>query len=189
MLRPHAVQLGPCLTLAVLLLAVASVPVRAQEEESRIGREAPGLDLERLGGGRVDLGDLRGRPVIINFWASWCAPCRSEMPDLISAWRKHADEGLEILAVNLTDQERRKDVTRFVSEFGMPFPVLLDTDGKARETYVLASLPTTVFVDSAGIVRSLHSGPLTRSALALGLEAILGTESASSRSNDSSEQR
>ncbi len=189
MLRPDALHLGGYLTCAALLLAVAPVPVRAQEEESRIGREAPGLDLERLGGGRVDLNGLRGRPVIINFWASWCAPCRSEMPDLISAWRKHADQGLEILAVNLTDQERRKDVVRFVADLGMPFPVLLDTDGKARETYALASLPTTVFLDSAGIVRSLHSGPLTRSALARGLEAILGTESASSRSNDSSGQR
>jgi peroxiredoxin len=160
-------------TVLALALMAATVPVQAQQDGPRIGHEALHFELDRLDSGHVELEGLRGRPVIINFWASWCAPCRAEMPDLISAWRQHSGHGLQVLAVNLTDQERRKDVTRFVAELEMPFPVLLDTRGKVRELYALISLPTTVFVDSTGIVRGVHSGPLTRNALALGLGAIL----------------
>ena len=94
------------------------------------------------------------------------------MPDLIDAWHKNPG-ALEILAVNITDQEKRKDVTRFVAEFGVPFPVLLDVRGKVRELYSLVLLPTTVFLDSGGVVRTVHSGPLTRKALELGLGTIL----------------
>ena len=137
-----------------------------------VGRPSPLFELERLGGGRLTLGEFRGRPVIINFWASWCEPCRTEMPELIDAWHRNTG-AFEILAVNLTDQEKRKDVTRFVAEFGVPFPVLLDARGKVRERYSLTLLPTTVFVDSAGIVRTVHSGPLTEGALELGLGTIL----------------
>jgi thiol-disulfide isomerase/thioredoxin len=137
-----------------------------------VGRPSPLFELERLDGGQLALGEFRGRPVVINFWASWCAPCRTEMPDLISARR--ANTGLlEILAVNLTDQERRTDVTRFVAELGIPFPVLLDVRGKVRELYSLALLPTTVFVDSGGMVRTVHAGPLTPAALELGLRSII----------------
>lgn len=157
----------------VLLIAMATLPAQAQQNSAHVGRQALRFDLERLDSGRIDLALLRGRPVIINFWASWCAPCRVEMPYLIYAWREHNGHGLQILAVNLTDQERRKDVVRFVSELEMPFPVLLDTRGKVRELYDLSSLPTTVFLDSAGVVRSVQSGPLTLSALVAGLEAIL----------------
>jgi len=177
------------LAIAALAISVATAPAQAQEEGPRIGHGAPGFDLERLDGGRAELDGLRGRPVIINFWASWCAPCRVEMPDLISAWREHGGKGLQVLAVNLTDQERRKDVTRFVTELGMPFPVLLDSRGKVRELYALVSLPTTVFLDSAGIVRSVQSGPLTRNALAQGLEAILRSETADPPPDSTGEQR
>ena len=157
----------------VLLVTMATLPAQAQQKGAQVGRQALRFELERLESGRIDLEGLRGRPVIINFWASWCVPCRVEMPYLISAWREHSDQGLQVLAVNLTDQERRKDVARFVSELEMPFPVLLDTRGKVRELYHLTSLPTTVFLDSAGVVRSVQSGPLTRSALVAGLGAIL----------------
>ena len=177
------------LAIAALAITVATAPAQAQEEGPPIGHQAPRFDLERLDGGRIELEGLRGRPVILNFWASWCAPCRVEMPDLISAWREHSGKGLQVLAVNLTDQERRKDVIRFVTELGMPFPVLMDTRGKARELYALVSLPTTVFLDSTGIVRSVQSGPLTRSALAQGLEAILRLETAVPPADSSGEQR
>ena len=158
------------LAIAAILIIAGAEPARAQVLVA--GSPSPLFNLERLDGGRAALGEFRGRPVIINFWASWCGPCRAEMPDLIDAWHKNSG-ALEILAVNLTDQERRKDVTRFVAEFGIPFPVLLDVRGKVRELYSLVLLPTTVFLDSGGVVRSVHSGPLTRSALELGLGTIL----------------
>jgi thiol-disulfide isomerase/thioredoxin len=157
----------------VCLLVVGVAPAGAQARGPEVGVTAPEVVLDRLGGGRVDLADLRGRPVIINFWATWCGPCRSEMPTLISTWEEQRDFGLEVLAVNLTDQERRKDITRFVEALRIPFPVLLDRRGQVRERYVLFTLPTTVFVDSGGLVRALHPGPLGRDDLAHGLATIL----------------
>ena len=77
----------------------------------------------------MSLDSLRGRPVLINFWASWCVPCRQEMPELAAAWQAQRASGLEVLAVNLTDQERLKDVETFVAELALPFPVLLDKRG------------------------------------------------------------
>jgi thiol-disulfide isomerase/thioredoxin len=145
----------------------------AVEAQAKVGRDAPGFGLDRLGEGRLELAALRGRPVILNFWASWCAPCRIEMPQLVAAWKAHRDGGLEVVAVNLTDQERRKDVERFAEEMELPFPVVLDKRGRVREDYDLVSLPTTVFVDSAGIVRAVHSGPLAGDDLDAGLRTIL----------------
>ena len=158
--------------LAAIPLIACPEPTHAQKDAVVVGRPSPMFELERLEGGRVNLGEFRGRPVVINFWATWCVPCRTEMPELIDAWRRNAG-AIEILAVNLTDQEKRKDVTRFVAEFAVPFPVLLDVRGKVRERYALVLLPTTIFVDSAGIVRTVHSGPLTEGALEVGLGTIL----------------
>lgn len=145
----------------------------AQSASLEPDQPAPPFDLATLDGSRVALADFRGRPVVINFWATWCVPCRVEMPMLIGAWRGHRDRELEIVAVNLTDQERGKDVRRFVEELALPFHVALDARGRVRERYGLVSLPTTLFVDSAGTVRARHSGPLSEHNLSEGLAAIL----------------
>ncbi len=157
----------------VVLLAFSSAVARAQDARVEPGRAAPEFTLKRLGGGKESLRDLRGHPVVINFWASWCEPCRAEMPEFVSAYRAHRDEGLHFLAINLTDQERRKDVARFVEDLGMTFTVLLDENGRVRERFELVTVPTTVFVDSTGVVRSVDSGPISRERLATGLDAIL----------------
>jgi hypothetical protein len=95
------------------------------------------------------------------------------MPELAAAWQARRASGLEVLAVNLTDQERLKDVEAFVAELAPPFPVLLDKRGRVRERYSLAALPTTYFIDSLGVVRGVHAGPLTSPALEKGLALIL----------------
>ena len=158
--------------LAVLLLFTSAV-ARAQDSVVEPGRAAPEFTLKRLDGGKESLRDHRGHPVVLNFWASWCGPCRTEMPDLVSAFQAHQSQGLHVLAINLTDQERRKDVSRFVDDLAMPFPVLLDENGRVRERFELVAVPTTVFVDSTGVIRRVHSGPISREALARGLDAIL----------------
>jgi peroxiredoxin len=147
--------------------------LEGQDAKVDAGTPAPPISLRLLGGGRTELEALRGRPVIINFWATWCAPCRQEMPELAAIWQAQRASGLEVLAVNVTDQERRKDVAAFVAELGLPFPVLLDERGRVRERYDLTTLPTTYFVDSLGVVRRVHPGPLTRGALKQGLALIL----------------
>lgn len=158
------------------LMAAAGVWSRAavaQSADLEPGRPAPTFDLARLEGGRVMLAEFRGHPVVINFWATWCTPCRVEMPMLIGAWQEHRGRALEIVAINLTDQERRKDVRQFVEQLKLPFYVALDERGRVRERYGLMSLPTTVFVDSAGTVRAVHAGPLSERNLADGLAAIV----------------
>lgn len=111
---------------------------------------------------------------MINFWASWCTPCRDELPAIVAVYLAHRERGLEVLAVNLTDQERRRDVQRLVDDLGLAFPVLLDERGRARRRYDLVAVPTTVFVDTAGVVRWVHAGPLTSGVLAAGLRTIVG---------------
>jgi peroxiredoxin len=155
----------------ILLALLAPLAVRAQSPE--VGRPAPDFGLAVLQGGELHLSQLRRHPVLINFWASWCAPCRTEMPEIVAAYAAHRAAGLEVLAVNLTDQESRRAVRRFVAEMSMAFPVLLDERGRVRRAYQLRGVPTTVFVDTAGVVRVIHPGPLTAEALARGLSAIL----------------
>ena len=137
------------------------------------GTAAPEIDLRTLGGARFQLSALRGHPVVMSFWGTWCPPCRDELPELAELHRKYHAAGLEVVAVNQGDQERRtSDVQRFVDELSLPFTVAIDPRGRSRRNYRLIGLPTTVFVDTAGVIRRVVSGPLGQQQLTLGLEAI-----------------
>lgn len=156
------------------LIATASILAAAALRAQSPGNAAPPVSLTTLDGAAVSLSDYAGHPVLINFWASWCKPCRVEMPLLISAHEAHQEASLVVLAINLTDQERStRDVQRFQAEFQMPFPVLLDKKGKARKLYRLRGVPTSVFVGSDGVVRSVHPGPISEAVLRERLNQIL----------------
>jgi len=127
-----------------------------------IGAVAPDFTLKTLDGGEVSLSQFRGRPVLINFWASWCPPCRLEMPDLVRAYEAHKDEGFVLLGINLTFQDSIPDVQAFVEEFNMTFPVLLDETGEVTlDRYRLLGLPMSVFVDRTGLIAHMRIGALT----------------------------
>jgi len=127
-----------------------------------IGAVAPDFTLKTLDGGEVSLSQFRGRPVLINFWASWCPPCRLEMPDLVRAYEAHKDEGFVLLGINLTFQDSIPDVQAFVEEFNMTFPVLLDETGEVTlDLYQLRGLPMSVFVDRTGLIAHMRIGALT----------------------------
>ena len=111
--------------------------------------------------------------MFINFWASWCAPCRAEMPDIVEAYNRRRDAGLVVLAIDNTQLDVVEDVRAFVNEFQMPFPVLLDEEGAAAKAFGVLGLPTSVFVDEDGIVRGVNVGPLTKDTLAEYLADIL----------------
>ncbi len=156
------------------LLTLALLPVAADGQEIDKGTPAPEIDLPTLQGGRVKLSTLRGHPVVVTFWGTWCPPCREEFPELVAAYRNNRGAGLEVLAVNQRDQELSTgDVLAFVKEFAVDFTVALDARGKSRRTFRLLALPTTVFVDTAGIIQQVHSGPINRIELARGLATIL----------------
>ena len=121
------------------------------------GKLAPNFLLETLDGKEMRLSDLREQAVVINFWATWCRPCRKEIPELVAAYNSYRERGLVILGVNL--QEGKGIVRPFAEEFGMNFPVLIDRDGEVGDEFRILGLPTTYFVDRGGVVRSVFTGP------------------------------
>ena len=125
------------------------------------GQLAADFTLKTLDGGEITLSDLRGQPVLINFWASWCGPCRREMPELVRVYANHKDKGFIVLALNLTHQDALPAVAAFVEEFRIPFPVLLDEAGEVTKLYQLRGIPVSVFVDRTGVVRRVYTGAMT----------------------------
>lgn len=159
--------------LVLALLLTIAMPLAAEAQAPEVGRPAPDFSLKTLGGGEASLSQFKGRPVVVNFWATWCRPCRQEMPEIIAAYQAQRASGLEVLAVNLSDQESMKDVRKFVAELELPFPVLLDEKGKTRDRYRLVTVPTSVFIDAKGIVREVNAGPISTEVLERGLTSIL----------------
>jgi peroxiredoxin len=129
----------------------------------RRGGVAPDFSLEDLNGNKVSLGDFQGRPVLINFWASWCPPCVSEMPELQRTYAAQGEDGLVILGVNTLYQDELSAVQQFVAEQQLTFPILLDSEGAVAVAYRASTLPTSVFVDRTGNIHLVQIGPMTQS--------------------------
>lgn len=137
-------------------LPAALVPDGA-EVAAEEGALAPDFLLEQLEGEDLRLSDFRGYPVVLNFWATWCEPCRKEMPELVEAYDRYGGEGLVIIGVNL--QEGKSIAGPFVEDYGIDFPIVVDRDGDLWDHYRLLGLPTTYFIDSDGVIRSVFRGP------------------------------
>lgn len=129
-------------------------------EEPRKGSLAPNFTLQDLKGRPVSLSDWRGQPVLINFWATWCAPCELEMPDIQSAYQAHQAEGFVVLAIAVADEA--DDVQRFFKKHDLTFHALMD-DGAVSAAYEVFGLPTSFFVGADGRIVAVHSGVLTKS--------------------------
>lgn len=136
-----------------------------------VGDTAHNFHLQNLDGEVVSLEDFRGRPVIVNFWATWCAPCRLEMPALQAAQEKYADEGLVVLALN--DQESAADVAAFADELELSLTTLLDPDGIISGLYQVINFPTTYFIDADGVITAVHRGLLTPEQIDVYLKEII----------------
>ena len=135
---------------------------------------APTFELATIAGEPVSISDLRGQPVILNFWASWCPPCRAEMPAFQQAWQEYGDSDLMILAVNATHQDSLPDIERFIELNGLTFPILLDTNGAVSAIYQIRSLPTTILINREGrITKTLIGGPIPLSLLRVEAELLL----------------
>jgi peroxiredoxin len=133
---------------------VLSTPFAATAAEP--GKPAPDFTLKSLGGKNLKLSEMAGSVVLINFWASWCGPCREEMPLLNSLHNKYEPLGFTVLGVNV--EQDVKGAKGFLENFPVDFPVLLDSDNRVSEQYKVIAMPTTVVVDRDGNMRFLHQG-------------------------------
>ncbi len=126
-------------------------PTPTVTEGIQVGNLAPNFKLPDLGGQIISLADLRGKPVLINFWATWCPPCKLEMPYLQQIYDVWMVKGLVLLAIDIG--ESSSTVTEFMSANNLSLPVVLDIDKKVALTYGIAAIPTTFFIDRNGIIR------------------------------------
>ncbi len=178
---------GPLRTLVIILgilVATIAVSFLLQLRDSLLDRlpglpeqgptqnvEVPDFTLETVDGETVTLSDYRGQPVVINFWATWCAPCREEMPLLQETYDAHRDEGLVVIGINV--RETPEEVKRFLDEVRVEFPVLLDSEAAVVNRYLVTSLPLTFFVDREGRLRTVVVGGMTKAVLDERLARIL----------------
>jgi peroxiredoxin len=136
------------LTLGMVLLAGPAWP------GSAVSADAPDFQLPTRDGGKVRLDDLRGQVVMINFWASWCGPCRQEFPVLEQMYRKYRPMGFTLLAVNVESDSA--DAERFLAATPVTFPVAFDRENAVSGSYGVSAMPTTLIVDRKGQVRWQH---------------------------------
>ena len=143
--------------LVVSLLVLLVWKVTREEQRAGIAKavsmgesvDAPAFDLPRLdAGGNVSLASLKGKPAVINFWASWCAPCKDEVPVLEETWRKHGRDGLVVLGID--SQDFKGDARKFARENGISYPIVHDGPGDTMRSYDLTGLPETYFLDREG---------------------------------------
>ena len=140
------------LTLGLALAPAAALPAPAASS----GSPAAAFQLPAAVGDPVSLADLKGQVVLINFWASWCGPCRQEMPVLDQLYRKYKPAGFTLLGVNV--EPKSADALGFLKATPVSFPILFDTQSKVSTLYEVAGMPSTVIVDRKGTVRYVHQG-------------------------------
>ncbi|WP_210365759.1 redoxin domain-containing protein [Bacillus sp. REN3] len=127
----------------------------------REGAEAPDFELATMEGEPLKLSDYRGKKVILNFWATWCPPCKAEMPHMQNFYEENKDKGVEIVAVNLTNMDKGKDtIETFIKDYGLTFPIPLDEEGVAGTTYQAFTIPTSYILDENGVITKKVVGPM-----------------------------
>jgi peroxiredoxin len=133
-------------------------------------KPAPAFTLSSIKGKSVTLASFAGKPAMINFWATWCAPCIKELPELERIYGMYKDRGLSVILVN--QQETAEVVRKYIEDHGYTMTALLDEKGQTAEKYQVFGLPTTFFVDKKGMIRKTHMGELTSEIITDGLAAI-----------------
>lgn len=177
------------LSIAIILLAVAIVFVNLWESNStednkdeaseaigstssetvavsdssgvEIGKIAPDFELVTLKGESVKLSDYKGKKVILNFWATWCPPCKAEMPHMQKFYEENKEDGIDILAVNLTDMDNgKKSIESFVKDYELTFEIPLDQKGVIGRQYQAFTIPTSYMIDTKGVISNKIVGPM-----------------------------
>ncbi|MCH7746254.1 MAG: TlpA family protein disulfide reductase [Chloroflexi bacterium] len=161
----------------VALMAVgllSNEPVTGRSGVTRVGKPAPEFRLPLFEGGELEFSQSFGKPTVINFWASWCPPCREESPLLERTWRAFKDSGVQFIGVDIQDSE--EDARAYISEFGITFPNGLDADGRITIDYGVIGLPVTFFVSSDGIVQRRWVGAIRENRLVPWIEELVANQ-------------
>ena len=161
-MTPRRLRLAGALAAAVVVVLLAGSLWRPEGPtviggHPLQGKPAPDFELTDLDGRKVHLAGLRGRPVIVYFWASWCIPCRTEFPLLKGALEAHADDGLAVIGVVFEDSA--ENARGFMADYEAPWPAVMDPDHRVADAYRVHVPPLTFYVDATGIVRTVSFGP------------------------------
>jgi cytochrome c biogenesis protein CcmG/thiol:disulfide interchange protein DsbE len=135
---------------------------------------APDFTAQTIEGGTITLSNLRGKVILVNIWASWCPPCRAEMPAIEHTYQAYKNQGFTMLAINSTVQDTAANAQAFVSENQLTFPILMDKTGEITRLYRVQSLPTSFFIGRDGIIREVVvGGPMAQALLSSRVEKLL----------------
>ncbi len=160
------------ISLAAMLLTRGDTTKRFFTQSAIETREpAPDFSLELFDGSTFRLSDHKGKPILINFFASWCAPCKEEIPDLENIGQEYAPKGVVFLAIAVNDSEEK--ARTFLHELGLSFPAGIDKTNSIQESFGVYGLPTTYFIDKEGITNYLHAGIVTEELLRYELDKLL----------------
>ena len=167
----------------ILLLGLAWILASADKSDAsdsgtvaapQQGFLAPDFELTTTTGETIRLSDLRGQAVLVNLWATWCPPCRAEMKSIEKVYNEYKDQGFVVLAVNMTYQDDASAILPFITEQGLTYPILLDNTGDMAHAYQLRSLPSSFFINRAGIINEVViGGPMAEALLRTRIEEIL----------------
>ncbi|MBI1279375.1 MAG: redoxin domain-containing protein [Anaerolineaceae bacterium] len=169
-----------CLIAAFFVVWNAGLPDRAtytgfisaeEEYAPELNAVAPPFEAKTLAGNSIRLADLRGKVVLINFWATWCEPCKAEMPDLQAIYERYHGRGLRVLGVNLG--EDRAEVQRWVTQLGLTFDIVMDDGQRIASLYQLRGQPSSYLVAQDGVITQIYYGPTIRQSLDAAIAPLL----------------
>lgn len=147
-----------------------SVESHENHDHEQSDYSAPNFTVEDKSGNEVTLESFFGKPIVLNMWASWCPPCKAEMPYFEEAYKENSD--IQFMMVNMTSGDSRSDADKLLKEEGYTFPVFYDTDGIAAYVYNASSLPMTIFIDENGDLVTYANGSLSKEQLQQGIDMI-----------------
>ena len=166
---------GAAIVVAVLAAYFRGGSGAAAGPEALAGRVAPSFTVDRLGGGSGALSDYRGRIVVLNLWATWCPPCRAEMPDLQRLYQKFRSRGVVVLGIDQGESGARAAV--FAAALGIRYPILIDEQQQYGRVYAALGMPTTIVIDRSGIVQRGYDGALSYDQMAAAIAPLIAASS------------
>lgn len=155
---------------AIALLAACSASRHASSSLARVGSPAPQWSEPTSAGTELSFDSLRGKPVYLNFFATWCPPCNEEAPDINALQKQYAQRGLQTVGVD--ELENAQKAAQFVHKYGLVYPAVVD-DGKLQTEYNVNGLPVHVFIDRSGVIRKMVTGEMSKKAIAAAIRSIL----------------